>query len=436
MMANPPFGKTWKVDLAAMGGKAEALDPRFVVKHDRLSGDDMRLRLFPRVSDGQLLFLVNKLSKMKDTPLGSRIADVHNGSALFTGEAGSGESNVRRWIIENDWLEAIVALPLNIFYNTGIATYVWVLSNRKVEARKGKVQLIDATKLFQPLRRNLGKRNCEMTSAHIETVLETYAALEPSDISVLLPNDAFGYWKIVVERPLRLASRFTPEAVEALRFQSGHRALREALHAEFGDALLDNFASIADRLKTHLDPPEPETEEVEEGEDEAAEAAEATPRVPKKTVKKLLDPTTWARDRRLHRAAEVLIKAVDEDEYDDYAAFEARVQAGVKAAKLSLSPAETRLIARAMSWRSPDAHPIVKARHKPSVKPADPRGGLFAVTHNGKTAVVTFEPDKALSDTEIVGFDEAGGVEAFFEREVAPHATDAWIDREATKIGY
>jgi hypothetical protein len=125
-----------------MGGKAAANDPRFVVEHEGLAGDEDRLRLLPRVSDGQLLFLVNKLSKMKDTPLGSRIADVHNGSALFTGEAGSGESNVRRWIIESDWLEAIVALPLNIFYNTGIATYVWVLSNRKAEVRGGKDQLL------------------------------------------------------------------------------------------------------------------------------------------------------------------------------------------------------------------------------------------------------------------------------------------------------
>ena len=163
MMANPPFGTTWKIDLAEMGGKSAANDPRFVVEHPGLEGEDKRLRLFPRVSDGQLLFLVNKLSKMKDTPLGSRIADVHNGSALFTSEAGSGESNVRRWIIENDWLEAIIALPLNIFYNTGIATYVWVLTNRKAEDRRGKVQLIDATKWFRPLRRNLEKRNCEMT---------------------------------------------------------------------------------------------------------------------------------------------------------------------------------------------------------------------------------------------------------------------------------
>jgi type I restriction enzyme M protein len=436
MMANPPFGTTWKIDLAEMGGKAAANDPRFVVAHEELASDEDRLRLLPRVSDGQLLFLVNKLSKMKDTPLGSRIADVHNGSALFTGEAGSGESNVRRWIIENDWLEAIVALPLSIFYNTGIATYVWVLSNRKAKARKGKVQLIDATKLFRPLRRNLGKRNCEMTTEQIETVLASYASMETSDISVVLPNESFGYWKIVVERPLRLASRFALERVEALRFQSGHRSLREAFHAEFGDALFDNFASVADRLKAQLDPPEVEAEENDEGEQEASEDADASPRLPKKTIKKLLDPATWSRDRRLHHAAQALMKTVGETEYDDYAVFEAKVQDAAKAAKLAVTPAETRLIARAMSWRSPDAKPIVKAAHKPSAKPADPLGGFYSLTLKGKPAIVTYEPDKQLSDTEIIAFTEPGGIDAFFEREVAPHATDAWIDRAATKIGY
>lgn len=275
-----------------------------------------------------------------------------------------------------------------------------------------------------------------MTPAHIETVLETYAAMDPSDISVVLPNKSFGYWKIVVERPLRLASRFTHDAVEGLRFQSGHRPLREALYIEFGDALFDDFASIAERLKAHLDPPEPEAEEVEEGEEEVAEPTETTSRVPKKTIKKLLDQATWARDRRLHRAAQALIKAVGNDEYNDYSVFEAKVETAVKEAQLLLTPAETRLIARAMSWRSPAARPIVKSTHKPSVKHADPRGGLFPITHKGNTVVVAYEPDKALSDTEIVAFDEAGGIEAFFEREVAPHADDAWIDRKATKIGY
>jgi type I restriction enzyme M protein len=442
MMANPPFGTTWKIDLAEMGGKAAANDPRFVVEHDGLDDED-RLRLLPRVSDGQLLFLVNKLSKMKDTPLGSRIADVHNGSALFTGEAGSGESNVRRWIFENDWLEAIVALPLNIFYNTGIATYVWVLSNRKADARRGKVQLVDATKWFRPLRRNLGKRNCEMTVEHIQAVLDAYETMETSDTSIVLPNSSFGYWKIVVERPLRLRSRFTREAVEALRFQSGHRALREVLHAKFGDALFDDFACVVDRLKAHLDPPEAEIEEPAEGEDEAsadddenaAEAEDTTPRLPRKTVKKLLDAATWARDRRLHRAAERLMAAIGDAEHDDFALFEAKVAATIKAEKLALKPAEARLIARATSWRAASAKPIVKSGQKEK-KSADPRGGLFEAVIRGKAAVVSYEPDKALSDTEIVAFDERGGIEAFFEREVLPHAPDAWIDREKTKIGY
>jgi type I restriction enzyme M protein len=441
MMSNPPFGKTWKVDLAAMGGKAGALDPRFVVEHSGLDGADKRLRLFPRVSDAQLLFLVNKLSKMKETPFGSRIADVHNGSALFTGEAGSGESNVRRWIIENDWLEAIIALPLNIFYNTGIATYVWVLSNRKAEDRHGMVQLIDATKLFRPLRRNLGKRNCEMTAEHIQAVLDAYETMETSDTSIALPNSSFGYWKIVVERPLRLRSRFTLEAVDALRFQHGHRALREALHTEFGDALFDDFASVSEQLKAHLDPPESEAEEPAEiGEEATSDADEATdevedatPKLPRKVIKKLLDPAIWARDRRLHHAAERLMAVIGDNEYDDYALFEAKVSAAIKAEKLALKPAETRLITRGMSWRAPDARPIIRAVSKMT---ADPRGGLFGTSVRGKPAVVAFEPDKALSDSEIVAFDEPGGVEAFFEREVLPHAPDAWIDREKTKIGY
>ena len=154
MLSNPPYGKSWKTDLERMGGKKYMRDPRFVIEHR----GDPEYSLVTRSSDGQMLFLANKLSKMKQrTALGSRIAEVHNGSSLFTGDAGQGESNIRRWIIENDWLEAIVALPLNLFYNTGIATYVWVLTNRKPEPRKGKVQLIDATGWHRPLRKNLGQ---------------------------------------------------------------------------------------------------------------------------------------------------------------------------------------------------------------------------------------------------------------------------------------
>ena len=205
MLSNPPYGKSWKTDLERMGGKTGIRDPRFIVEHD----GDPEYSLLTRSNDGQLLFLANLVSKMKHkTALGSRIAEVHNGSSLFTGDAGQGESNIRRWIIENDWLEAIVALPLNMFYNTGIATYVWVLTNRKPEHRKGKVQLIDATAWFTALRKNLGKKNCELSAANIDRVVSTLLAFEDAnddDHSKVFGNAEFGYSKVTVERPLRLA---------------------------------------------------------------------------------------------------------------------------------------------------------------------------------------------------------------------------------------
>ena len=201
MLSNPPYGKSWKGDLEQMGGKRGFTDPRFVTQH----GDDFEYSLVTRSSDGQMLFLANMLSKMKrETRLGSRVAEVHNGSSLFTGDAGQGESNIRRWIIENDWLEAIVALPLNMFYNTGIATYVWVLSNRKEERRRGQVQLIDATGWSRPLKKNLGKKNCELGKEEIARICEVFLAFEEMPESRILPNESFGFWKVTVERPLRL----------------------------------------------------------------------------------------------------------------------------------------------------------------------------------------------------------------------------------------
>jgi type I restriction enzyme M protein len=201
MLSNPPYGKSWKNDLERMGGKNGIKDPRFIIEH----AGDPEYSLLTRSSDGQMMFLANMLSKMKHgTPLGSRIAEVHNGSSLFTGDAGQGESNIRRWIIEKDWLEAIVALPLNMFYNTGIATYVWVLTNRKPEHRRGKAQLIDATQWFKPLRKNLGAKNCELAEDDIQRICDTFLKFEETEQSKIFPNAAFGYSKVTVERPLRL----------------------------------------------------------------------------------------------------------------------------------------------------------------------------------------------------------------------------------------
>lgn len=201
MLSNPPYGKTWKVDAEKMGGKKDILDSRFNAHLE----DGTQLTMIPRVSDGQLLFLLNNVSKMKtDTPLGSRIAEVHNGSSLFTGDAGSGESNARRYLIESDLVEAVIALPEKMFYNTGIGTYIWVLSNKKEERRKGKIQLIDATAMKSPLRKNMGEKNCELTPELRDEIMRIFMEIEESSVSRVFDNREFGYWSITVERPLRL----------------------------------------------------------------------------------------------------------------------------------------------------------------------------------------------------------------------------------------
>ena len=201
MLSNPPYGKSWKTDAEKMGGKKEILDSRF---NAYLDGGE-QLTMIPRTSDGQLLFLLNNVAKMKkDTPLGSRIAEVHNGSSIFTGDAGSGESNARCYMIENDLVEAIIAVPENMFYNTGIGTFIWVLSNKKEERRKGKIQLIDATAMKSALRKNMGKKNCEFTEEIRKEIVRMFLAMEESEVSIILNNEDFGYWNVTVERPLRL----------------------------------------------------------------------------------------------------------------------------------------------------------------------------------------------------------------------------------------
>ena len=308
MLSNPPYGKSWKADLERMGGKSSMRDPRFLIEHQ----GDPEYSLVTRSSDGQMLFLANMLSKMKqNTAFGSRIAEVHNGSSLFTGDAGQGESNIRRWIIENDWLEAIVALPLNMFYNTGIATYVWVLTNRKPKHRRGKVQLIDATKWFRPLRKNLGKKNCELGEEDITRICDAFLAFDETEESKIFDNEAFGYWKVTVERPLRIEGA---------------------------------------------------------------------------------DPN------RTYKAAE--IKALKES-----------------------------------GTRSETAPPIIRKTHKRGTDP-DPLGGLFETTIDGRAAVVEYEPDTELSDTEQIPLQEEGGIEVFLRREVLPYAADAWYRPDSVKTGY
>lgn len=242
MLSNPPYGKTWKIDQDSIidAKTKEILDYRFSVG-------------VPRVSDGQLLFLMNMVSKMKeDSELGSRVASVHNGSSLFTGEAGSGESEIRKYIIEHDLLEAIIQLPNDMFYNTGIATYIWVLNNKKEAKRKGKIQLIDASGIYSKMRKGLGSKSNELTDQHIRQIAQAFIDFEETDISRKFDNDDFAYWSITVERPLRLAWQLAPEKLDSLENAAFYLPVMEALQKQFGKEVHKDFNKVNPALDAAL----------------------------------------------------------------------------------------------------------------------------------------------------------------------------------------
>ena len=362
MLSNPPYGKSWKNDLEKLGGKAEINDPRFLIEHDR----DPEYSLVTRSSDGQMLFLANMLSKMKHgTKQGSRVAEVHNGSSLFTGDAGQGESNIRRWIIENDWLEAIVALPLNMFYNTGIATYVWVLTNRKPKHRRGKVQLIDATQWFKPLRKNLGKKNCELSTEDISRICDTFLAFEETEQSKIFPNKAFGYWKVTVERPLRLEVELSLE--RRRQFRADCQAYGEVPLANLLDRLAEKIG-----IGPHCD------------------------------------------------FNQFIVKAEDD----------------AKKHSIKLTAKRKKLLKCSLARRSERAKPVVKKKYRTGKAEPDPLRGLYRITETGKQAVVAYEPDTQIRDTEEIPLLEEGGIEAFLRREVLPYAPDTWHESDSVKVGY
>lgn len=420
MLSNPPYGKSWKTDLERMGGKKEMRDPRFMIEH----AGDPEFSLVTRSTDGQMLFLANKISKMKQgTKLGSRIAEVHNGSSLFTGDAGQGESNIRRWIIESDWLEAIVALPLNMFYNTGIATYVWVLTNHKPEHRQGKVQLIDATEWYQPLRKNLGKKNCELGEDDIARICDAFLDFKATEQSKILDNADLGYWKVTVDRPLRLKSQFTKNTWQQLQFASGDPELRSDLYDALGEDLFEDFARVRGQVEDLL-----RSWSTEDNESPARRITDAQ-------KKRLLKSASWERDKQLVDLAPLLLKEIGTEIFNDHNLFRDALDDALNQLDVKLPAASKKAICAATSWRSEDSPPVIKKIHKKGAQAA-PLRGRYAATIDGKSVVVEYEPDSDLRETEQIPLQEEGGIEAFLEREVMPHATDAWYQESNVKIGY
>ena len=339
MLSNPPYGKSWASEQKFIKDGATVIDPRFKVTLKDYWGQPQALDATPRSSDGQLLFLMEMVSKMKspDTSLfGSRIASVHNGSSLFTGDAGSGESNIRRHIIENDLLEAIIQLPNNLFYNTGITTYIWLLSNNKADNKKGKVLLLDASRCFRKLRKNLGNKNCEFSRTHIRDIAAACTGMQPIEperdakdedtgiASKIFDNSDFGYYKVAIERPDRRSAQFTQERIAPLRFDKALAVPMEWIYGQLGDAVY-----TPGTLAEH----EPQILAFCEDNGIALNA---------KSRKKLLNPQTWKKHKTLVEAAQSLMIAIGKDEFNDFNRFQSLVAKTLKTMTLKLSATEKR----------------------------------------------------------------------------------------------
>jgi len=439
MLSNPPFGVDWK--------KIEGT----IVDEHTLKGYDGRFGPgLPRVSDGSLLFLLHLLSKLRDPKdgqggdSGSRIGIILNGSPLFTGGAGSGESEIRRHILEADLLEAIVALPTDMFYNTGIATYVWVLTNKKTAERKGKVQLINGVNLCGKMRKSLGSKRNVMDEADIATITRCFGNFEVVDAreldkpaeqksnrgrqatsakteapktfaSKIFRTHEFGYRRITVERPLRLSWQFSDERIAPLRFPTGAlNAAAQWIYAEYG---CDHWNDEADgenygRLAEHA-------------EAIRAHCKHHFAELKEKQIKDLLDAETWLSQQRLLHKARQLQQAIGTAQCDDFNTWDDALKAACQEAGISLDTREKKQLADAVSWKNPAAEKVIKKLHKG--KPARLHG-LFPVGQN----IVEYQADGDLRDFENIALDPSRPVddviEAYFLKEVQPHVPDAWID--------
>lgn len=435
MLSNPPYGKSWASEVKFIKDGKDVIDPRFVVRLKDYWGQENEVDAIPRSSDGQLLFLmemVNKMKPLKVSPYGSRIASVHNGSSLFTGYAGSGESNIRRYIIENDLLSAIIQMPNNLFYNTGITTYVWILSNNKPEARKGKVQLIDASQRYAKLRKNLGAKNCEFTREHINEIRDIYTNFlaqereQDDDLaSKVFDNSDFGYYKVTIERPSRLKAQFSEERITDLRFDKTLKEPMKWAWDEFGDKVYSDLGSLETEL---LDWCEKNDFELNA-----------------KKRKVLTSSKVWNKHKELFDTAICLMDAIGTEEYNNFNAFQEVVEKELKAMSSRLSSSEKNMIYNAVSWYDETADKVIKKKQKLNgdklKKLLDHLGCElnqlpdFGYYPSGKKdEYIIYETESDLRDYENVPLKE--NIYDYFLREVKPHVEEAWVDLDKTRIGY
>lgn len=431
MLSNPPYGKSWANEQQYIKSGTEIIDPRFKVKLKDYWGTEEDADATPRSSDGQLLFLMEMADKMKSpsqNKIGSRVASVHNGSSLFTGDAGSGESNIRRYLIENDWLDAIVQLPNNLFYNTGITTYIWLLNNNKPVARQGKVQLIDASQLFRKLRKNLGNKNCEFSPEHISEIVDCYLnGTSPNEAlqHKIFNNEDFGYYKVTIERPDRRKAQFSLDRIEPLRFDKTLFEPMAYLFEQHQQAVYsaENLANYAD--------------EISKWSEKNGIALNA------KNKAKLLNVETWEKAKNLYEIAQRLTALLPQ-EYRNFNQFKADVEKQLKADGTKLSASEKNALFNAVSWYDETAEKVIAKTHK--FKPQEltalcERLGCsadelvdFGYYINEKGDYVQYESNVDLRDSESVPLTQR--IHDYFKAEVQPHIAESWINLESVKIGY
>tara|TARA_B110001454_G_scaffold218968_1_gene248855 strand:- start:2225 stop:4636 length:2412 start_codon:yes stop_codon:yes gene_type:complete len=459
MLSNPPFGVDWK--------KIEST----IKDENTLKGFDGRFGAgLPRVSDGSLLFLMHLISKLRPADkdgaqgaTGGRIGIILNGSPLFTGGAGSGESEIRRYILEADLLETIVALPTDMFYNTGIATYIWIISNHKQGERKGKVQLINGVNLCGKMRKSLGSKRNEMSEADIATITKTFGAFETVDATTLdklgldkpveqksnrgrqsaspkaeapktfaakiFDTHEFGYRRITIERPLRQSFQFSDERLAELRFankplNAPMKWIYETYGSEWSDT--DCQAPAAKEGKEYgqlADIEDPIRKYVKVHFSELKE----------KNIKDLINANTWNDQKQTLLKAQQLQSIIGKEQCDDMNTFESVLKNACQQLGIKLESKEKKQITDAVSWKNPAAEKVIKKIHKAK---ANPFYGLFEVELEGKNQVVEYKPDGDLRDNENVALASKGRGsqsvndlnEAYFIKEVQPHVPDAWID--------